>query len=114
MSFNKHVSPDRCFFLFPCHKAASSKHRGNITLFISSLYLSLKLDKTTFLIAASLVAQTVKNPPTMQETWFNPWVGTIPWRKEQKPTLVLLPGESPSTEKPGRLQSMGSQRVRRD
>ena len=69
MSFNKHVSPDRCFFLFPCHKAASSKHRGNITLFISSLYLSLKLDKTTFLIAATLVAQTVKNPPTMQETW---------------------------------------------
>lgn len=57
MSFNKHFNPDRCFFLFPCHKAASSKHRGNISLFISSLYLSLKLDKTIVLIVASLVAQ---------------------------------------------------------
>ena len=26
---------------------------------------------------ASLVAQLVKNPPTMQETWFNPWVEKI-------------------------------------
>ena len=58
MSFNKHLNPDRCSFLFPCHKAAASKHKGNITLFISSLYLSLKLDKTTVLIVASLVAQT--------------------------------------------------------
>ena len=27
---------------------------------------------------ASLMAQTVKNLPAMQETWFNPWVGKIP------------------------------------
>ena len=27
---------------------------------------------------ASLVAQLVKNPPAMQETWFDPWVGKIP------------------------------------
>ena len=24
---------------------------------------------------------------------FNPWVGTIPWRRKQQPTLVLLPGK---------------------
>ena len=24
---------------------------------------------------------------------FNPWVGKIPWRREQQPTPVLLPGE---------------------
>ena len=29
---------------------------------------------------ASLVAQLVKNPPAMQETWFDPWLGKIPWR----------------------------------
>ena len=29
-------------------------------------------------------------------------------------TLVFLTGESPWTEEPGRLQSMGSKRVRRD
>ena len=36
---------------------------------------------------ASLVAQTVKNPPAMQETWVqylgweDPWVRKIPWRR---------------------------------
>ena len=35
-------------------------------------------------------------------------------RREQLPTAVFLPGESPWTEEPGRLQSMGSQRVRHD
>ena len=54
----------------------------------------------------------VKNPPEMQETWVHPWVGKIPWRRAWQPTLVLLPGESPWTEEPEGLQSMGSQRVR--
>ena len=31
---------------------------------------------------ASLWAQLVKNLPAMQETWFYPWVGKIPWRRE--------------------------------
>ena len=52
----------------------------------------------------------VKNPPAMQETW----VGKIPWRRAWQPTPVFLPGESPWTEEPGGLQSMGSQRVGRD
>ena len=39
---------------------------------------------------ASLVAQLVKNPPAMWETW----VGKIPWRRERLPTLVFWPGES--------------------
>ena len=42
---------------------------------------------------ASLVAQTVKNLPAMQETRFNPWVRKIAWRREWQPTLVFLPGE---------------------
>ena len=60
---------------------------------------------------AFLMAQTVKNPPAMWETWFNPWVGRIPWRRAWQLTPVLLPGESPWTEELGGLQSMGSQRV---
>lgn len=39
------------------------------------------------------------------------WVGNIPWSGAQKPTPVFMPGESPWTEKPGKQQSMGSQRV---
>ena len=42
---------------------------------------------------ASLVVQTVKNPPAMWETWFNPWVGKIPWRRARQLTPVFLPGE---------------------
>ena len=38
----------------------------------------------------------------------------MPWRRAWQPTAVLLPGETPWTEEPGRLQSMGSQRVRHD
>ena len=29
----------------------------------------------------------------MQETWFDPWVGKIPWKREWLPTPVLWPGE---------------------
>ena len=43
---------------------------------------------------------------------FDPWVGKNPWRRAWQPTPVFLPGESPWTEEPGELQSMGSQRVR--
>ena len=42
----------------------------------------------------------------------DPWVGKIPWRKEWLTTPVLLPGESPWNEEPGKLQFMKSQRVR--
>ena len=45
---------------------------------------------------------------------FDPWVEKIPWRKAWQPTLVVFPGESPWTEEPGRLQSMGSQRAEHD
>ena len=58
---------------------------------------------------ASLVAQLVKNPPAVQETW----VGKIPWRRERLPTPVFWPGEFHG-QKAGGLQSMGSQRVRHD
>ena len=43
---------------------------------------------------------------------FNPWVGKIPWRRAWQPTPALLLGESPWTEEPSGLQSMGSQRIR--
>ena len=39
------------------------------------------------------MAQTVKNPPAMQETWVDPWVGKTSWRREQQPTQVFWPGE---------------------
>ena len=35
-----------------------------------------------------------KSLPAMQEDpGFDPWVGTLPWRREWQPTPVFLPGE---------------------
>ncbi|XP_055412355.1 uncharacterized protein LOC129634267 isoform X2 [Bubalus kerabau] len=44
-------------------------------------------------ILASLVAQLVKNSPAMQETWFDHWVGKIPWRREWLRTPIFWPRE---------------------
>jgi len=40
-----------------------------------------------------------------------PGLGRSPWRRAWLPTPVFLPGESQWREEPGRLQSMGFQRV---
>ena len=70
----------------------------------------------------------VKNPPAnagdyekrrfekrgFEKLGLDPWVRKIPWRRAWQPTPVFLAGESPWTEAPGGLQSMGSQRVGHD
>jgi len=45
-------------------------------------------------MAASLVVQTVKNPPAMGRHWFDTWFGKIPWRREWQSTPVFFPGKS--------------------
>ena len=42
---------------------------------------------------ASLVAQLVKNLPTMQRPWFDPWVGKILWRRKRLLPPVFWSGE---------------------
>ena len=56
---------------------------------------------------ASLVAQLVKNLPTMQETWIRSlgWEDSL--EKEMAIYLSLLAWKMPRTEEPGKLQSMG-------
>ena len=49
---------------------------------------------------ASLVAQTVKNQPTMPEARFDPRVGKITWRRKWQPTPVFLPGKSQGQRSP--------------
>ena len=60
------------------------------------------------------MAHTVKNPPAMQETCiqFLGWEDFL--EKGTAPHLSMLAWRIPWTEEPGRLQSMGLQRVRDD
>ena len=59
-------------------------------------------------------AQTVKNPPAMQETWVRSLGWEDPLEVEMATRSIILAGESPRTEEPGRLQSIRSQTVRHD
>ena len=61
-----------------------------------------------------LVAQTVKNPPVIQETWAQFLSWEDPLEQEMATHSSILAWTIPRTEEPGGLQSMGSQRVRYD
>ena len=63
---------------------------------------------------ASLVAQTVKDLPAMQETWVRSLGREDPLEKEMTMHSSILAWRLPWTEEPGELQSMGSQRVGHD
>ena len=63
---------------------------------------------------ASLVAQTVKNLPAMQEAWVWSWVGNIPLEKGTATHYIILAWRISWKEEPGGLQSMGSQRAEQD
>ena len=67
----------------------------------------LLLQMTPLYFSAFLVAQTVNNPPTIQETWVQSWVGKIPLRRAWQSTPVILPGESAHTEEPGSYSPWG-------
>ena len=56
----------------------------------------------------------VKNLPAMQETWAQSLGRDDALEKEMATHCRSLTWEIPWTEEPGRLQSMGSQRVRYD
>ena len=59
----------------------------------------------------SLVAQTVKCVPTMRKTWVQSLVREDLLEKEMATHSSVLAWKIPWTEEPGRLQSMGLQRV---
>ena len=59
----------------------------------------------------SLVVQTVKCLPTMQETRVRSLGLEDPLEKEMATHSSILAWKIPWMEEPGRLQSMGSQRV---
>ena len=60
------------------------------------------------------MAQTVKNLPTMWETWVQSLGREDPLEKGTGTHSRILAWEIPWTEELGGLQSMGSQRLRHD
>ena len=63
---------------------------------------------------ASLVAQRLKGLPAMQETWVQSLGQEDPLEKEMATHSSILAWRIPWREKPGGLQSTGSQRVGHD
>ena len=62
----------------------------------------------------SLVAQMVKNTPAMQKSWVQSLGQENPVEKGIATHSSILAWRILWTEEPGRLQSMGSQRVKHD
>ena len=62
----------------------------------------------------SLVTQVVKNLPAMWETWVQSLGQEDPLEKELATHSSTLTWKLPWMEEPGRLQSVGLQRVRHD
>ena len=55
------------------------------------------------------MAQSVKNPPAMQETWVQSLHQDDPLKKGMATHSSILTWEIPCSEEPGGLQSMGLQ-----
>ena len=74
--------------------------------------LKIKGGKTiTVPLWPSLVAQTVKNLPAMQQTWVQSLGWEDPQEKGMTTHFSILAWRCPCTEEPSGLQSMGSQRM---
>ena len=62
-------------------------------------------------VQVSLVAQRLKRLPAMQETWARSLGREEPLEKQMATHSSILAWRIPWTEKPGGLQSIGSQKV---
>ena len=63
---------------------------------------------------ASLVAQIVKNPPTIQETWVRSLGWEDPLEEGMATHSSIFAWRIPRTEEPSGLQSLRSQRVQHE
>ena len=85
-----------------------SEHGGFSVYALQSL---LSLYCSHIFNAHTLVVQSVKNPPAMQETWVCSLGWEDPLEKGMATCSSILAWKIPRTEEPGRLQSTKSQRV---
>ena len=65
-------------------------------------------------MGASLVAQMIRNPPAMQETWARSLGREIPLEEDMATHSSVLAWRIPGMGEPGGLPSMGLHRVGHD
>ena len=85
---------------------------GSVTVLLLSVNSMLMNQVKSY--GASLVAQTVKNLPALQETQVRSLDQEDPLEKAVATHSSILAWRIPRIEEPGGPQSMGSQRVRHD
>ena len=96
-------------------KESDSTERLHFLSFLSTvIYNGKESEKESIYVQASLVAQMVKHLPAMQETQVQSLGWEDPLGKEMAAHSSTLAWKIPWMEKPGGLQSVGSQRVRHD
>ena len=95
---------------------AKSSYKGLEKLYkqVEDLHNLTCLKDQSGYCGASLVAQTVKNLPTMQETRIQSLGQEDPLEEEVETHSSILAWKIPWTQEPGELQAMGLQRVRHD
>ena len=85
---------------------------GGVYVCVNGILLSHQKERNFAICQmASLVAQMVKNLPATQETQVRSLGREDPLEKGMATHSSILAWKIPRTEEPGRLQSMGSQRV---
>ena len=88
---HRHHVPDHLCVLSTVTAPAGDR-RGCFSLppgfSLCSSYLS-----SSILLRGFPRGQLIKNLPAVQETWVNPWVGKISWRRDRLTTPVFWPGE---------------------
>ena len=96
---------------WPSVKSYSFSHKGLKNFLINWL---LGFYSFCYSFRASLVAQSVKNLPAMEETWVQSMGREAPLEKEMAIHSSILAWRILWTEETGGLQSKGLQRVRHD
>ena len=114
------LSPPQPHFLWMLHANPDTPQMSQVPsqpcavhlfIFWSGVLTSSMISKLTL---TSLVAQMVKRLSTMWETWVRSLGQEDPLEKEMEIHSSTIAWKIPWTEEPGRLQSMGSQRVGHD
>ena len=100
--------------LIPLQSKGLSRVCSNTTIWKHQFFGAQPSIWSSSHIWASLVAETVKRLPAMQETWVQSLGQEDPLEKEMTIHSSTLAWKIPRAEEPGRLQSMGSQRVGHD